>query len=386
MDQLTLVLTNMMRKPTRAGLTVATLVIAFLLFMLLRAVASAFTVGITPQSVQRLYIDARYSMVDNLPVAHVHAVRQIPGIRAVSQVVWFGAHYQDPSNTFPQMVVDPEAYLEVFPELRVTPDVLDRMLRSRRTVVVADHIAAEYGWSVGEIIPLVGAITPRADGTPWEFELAGTYEVVSSAPVLAGMLIQHEYFNESVPDWAENWIYWMVARVEDGLETKPVVDAIDGLFENSSDPTRSRLEDDYARQFVTQLGDIGAITTLILIAVFFTIILLTGNVTSLSFRERVPELAVMKTLGFEDGFVARMVIAEAVLMCVLGAAGGVLLAYLVAPALNAQLAGVMGGFELSWVDALSALGLSVIMGALIALPSARAAGRLAIVDALKGVH
>lgn len=387
MNRLSLLMTNLLRKPTRTGLTVATLVIAFLLFMLLRAVASAFSVGVTPQSVQRLYIDARYSMTDNLPIAHVNAVRQIAGVAAVTPVIWFGGYYQEPSNTFPQLVVDVDGYLGVYPEIDVPATVVEALRKSRRGVLVADEVAAQYGWQVGDVIPILGSITPRSDGMPaWEFELVGTYAVEPGSQVMPAMLIQYDYRNESVPDWAKDWIYWMIARVGDGQDTKQVADAVDGLFENSADPTRTRMEDDYYRQFVNQLGDIGAITTLILIAVFFTIVLLTGNVTALSFRERVPELAVMKTLGFQDGFVARMVVMEAVAMCLFGAVGGIALAYVVVPFLNAQLASVMGGFELRGVDAVSALALAAVMGFLIALPSARAAGTLPIADALREVH
>jgi putative ABC transport system permease protein len=127
----------------------------------------------------------------------------------------------------------------------------------------------------------------------------------------------------------------------------------------------------------------GAITTLILVAVFFTILLLTANVTSLSFRERVPELAVLKTLGFEDGYVSRLVLTEAIILCVLGALAGIALAFAIAPALNAQLGSVLGSFQVRWPDAPVALAIGVLVGVVIGLPSARAARKLTIVAALR---
>jgi putative ABC transport system permease protein len=386
MSQVSLLASNLLRKPTRTLLTIATLVVAFLLFMLLRAVAAAFAGGVGSQTVERLYIDARYSMTDNLPIAHARAVQEVPGVRSVTPVIWFGGYYQQPVHAFPKLVVDPHAYFDVFPEAQVDGEVLERFRAVRRAVVVAESIAEQFGWQPGDLIPIHGDIVPRQDGGwNWEFELAGTYALEPGSRVQPGFLIQREYFNESVPDWAMDMAYWMVARVESDANPQRVIEVIDGLFENSPDPTRSRREDDYARQFANQLGDMGAITSLILAAVFFTIILLTANVTSLSFRERVPELAVMKTIGFQDGFVGGLVMAEAVLICLLGAAGGVCLALLVAPVLNAQLGGVIGAFELRWIDALSALGLAALMGICIALPSARAAQNLPIVDALREV-
>lgn len=387
MTELTLLATNLMRKPTRTALTCATLMIAFLLFMLLRAIAAAFSGGALLEGPQRLYIDARYSMTDNLPIAHVHAVRQLSGIRSMTPSIWFGGYYQEPGNAFAKLVIDPEQYFDVFPELQVSAEVLERFRLSRRAVIVSDIIVNEFGWQVGDLIPIVGDIWPKKDNSwGWQFELAGTYSLEQGGRVQPAFLIQYEYFNEAAIFWAKDMTNWMVARVAEGANPKSVIDAIDGLFENSPDPTRSRTEDDYARQFANQLGDMGVITTLILIAVFFTIILLTANVTSLSFRERVPELAVMKTLGFQDSFVARLVMSEAIVLCVLGALGGIVLALLIEPVLNIQLAGVLGSFQLRWADAIMALAISAVMGVSISLPSALAAQKLAIVDALREVR
>ncbi|MEZ5559998.1 MAG: ABC transporter permease [Pseudomonadales bacterium] len=387
MTRLSLLAINLRRKPARSLLTVATLVIAFLLFMLLRGIAAAFAGGVAPQGAQRLYIDARFSMTDNLPIAYAGTIDRLSGVRSITPVVWFGGYYQQPQNAFAKLVVDPDQYFDVFPEVQVDAAVLERFRSSRRAVVVARSIADEFGWQPGERVPIIADITPTEDGGwGWEFELAGTYSLQPGSRLQPALLIRYDYFNESVAFWAKDQAYWMVARLEDGADPKAVANAIDGQFRNSSDPTRSRTEDDYLRQFARQLGDMGAITTLILVAVFFTIVLLTGNVTALSFRERVPELAVLKTLGFDDGYVARLVLGESVLLCLLGAALGIGLALLVAPLLESRLADVLGGFQLRWQDAAQALTIAVIIGTGIALPSARAAWRLTIVDALREAH
>ena len=161
------------------------------------------------------------------------------------------------------------------------------------------------------------------------------------------------------------------------------IGTIDGLFENSSDPTRSTTEDEYRRQFASQLGDIGTISSMILVAVFFTIILLTGNTAAQAFAERIPELAAMKTLGFSDGWVATLVLAEATALCVCGATAGVCVAFLIAPGLNASLSGMIGSFELSGQGVLHALGLSVLLGVIVGAYPALSARRLSIVDALR---
>jgi putative ABC transport system permease protein len=383
-NRLTLVGANLWRKPTRTTLTVLTLVVAFLLFMLLRAVAAAFAGGVAVPGVQRLIVNARYSIVDNLPLAHIQRIRSLPGVAQVTPVVWFGGYYQDPKNSFTKLVIDPPQYFEIFPELTMSDATLERFYASRRGVIVAESLAREYGWQVGDPIPIRGDIWPKEDGSwHWEFELAGTYVLQDGASAPPTFLIQYDYFSESVMFWAKDMIGWAIVRVAEGVAPATVIQAIDGLFENSPDPTKSLSEDDYTRQFANQLGDMGAITTLILAAVFFTVLLTTAHVTSLSFRERVPELAVMKTIGFEDGDVARLVALESMLLCVIGAAGGIALALLFEPFLNMQVESILGAFQTRWTDVGLALVLAAAIGLLIALPSARAARRLAIVDALR---
>ena len=325
-------------------------------------------------------------MTDNLPLAAVQTVREMPGVAEATQMSWFGGYYQDPAHAFAKAPVDPARYFRVFPELVVADDVLARFQASRRAVVVPDAMAGEYGWRAGDLVPIVGDIWPKSDGSwDWEFEIAGTYEVPPESGLQPWFLLRYDYFNESVADWAKNEVGWVVARLDDGVDPKAVVDAIDRRFENSSDPTRSLSEDEWSRQFANRLGDIGLIATLILAAVFFTMLLLTANVTALAFRERVPELAVMKALGFEDGAVAVVVLAEALTLCLMGAVSGVAIGLALELPLNAGLAPVIGRFQMSWIDAALALGVAGGLGLAIGLPPAVAARRLSIARALREI-
>ena len=223
-------------------------------------------------------------------------------------------------------------------------------------------------------------IFPQGDGSwTWQFELAGTFEY----PAGELLLINYDYFNEAVVGWGKDQVGWLVARVTDPAEVDATIRMIDGLFENSSDPTRSTTEDEYGRQFASQLGDIGAISSMILVAVFFTIILLTGNTAAQAFAERITELAAMKTLGFSDRSVATLMLAEATALCVCGAAAGIGIALLLEPGLNASLGGMVGSFELSGWSVLQALGLSTLLGLIVGAYPAVSAKRLTIVEALR---
>ena len=386
MTWLGLVRTGLWRRPTRTVLTALSLTAAFVLFMLLRALGAAFAGGVSVPGVQRLLVDARYAMIDNLPLAAVQTVREIPGVADATQMRWFGGYYQDPAHAFAKAPVDHTRYFRIFPELDIADDVLARFQASRRAVVVPDAMAEEYGWRAGDLVPIVGDIWPKSDGSwSWEFEIAGTYELPPESGLQPWFLLRYDYFNESVAEWAKNEVGWIVARLNDGVDPQAVVDAIDRRFENSSDPTRSLSEDELSRQFASRIGDIGLIATLILAAVFFTMLLLTANVAALAFRERVPELAVMKALGFRDGTVAVVVLAEALTLCLAGAVGGVALGLALEAPLNAQLARAVGRFQMSWIDAGLALGIAGGLGLAIGLPPAIAARRLSIVRALREI-
>ncbi|MDP6377897.1 MAG: ABC transporter permease [Pseudomonadales bacterium] len=385
MSDLHLLITNMMRNPTRTVLTFLSLATAFLMFMLLRAIAGAFAGDVAAISgIQRLHVDSRYSMIDNLPVAHVNAIADMPGVRSVTPMVWFGGYYQLPENDFPKLVIDAQRIFEVYPEIIVDQATRERFLASRTAVIAHESVAREFGWRTGDAIPLIADIWPREDGSwNWRFEFAGTYSSDPGSGAQRAMLIRYSYFTEAAAVWIQNQIGSAIVLLAGGVNPKTVAEVVDGYFENSTNPTRSLSEDEYSRQFARQLGDIGAITTLILIAVFFTIVLLTANVASLSFTERVAELAVMKTLGFGDTRISVQVLTEAVLHCLLGAAAGVLVGFALEAGLHANLDSVLGAFDMTAAHAAQAMAIALVLGLVIGIQPALAARRLSIVDALR---
>jgi ABC-type antimicrobial peptide transport system permease subunit len=81
-------------------------------------------------------------------------------------------------------------------------------------------------------------------------------------------------------------------------------------------------------------ADIGLIVTAIMGAVFFTLLLLTGNTMAQAVRERIPELAVLKTIGFTDATVLVLVLAESVLLIVLAGCLGLAIAQVLMPGIS----------------------------------------------------
>ena len=384
MNLLNLMWANLFRKPTRTCLTLASVMIAFLLFMLLRSISAAFDSGLDVSASERVVVTPKYSQVDSLPYAQRQQILAVEGVSAITHTSWFGGTYQDPKNFFAKYPVDPLSYFDIYSELDLEPaDALERFSRERTAAVVDVGLMEKYGWQVGDVIPIRGTIYPKSDGSRlWEFQIVGQFSENGESSDFPLFLFHYELFKEAAAfggDQVDNWIL----RLDDPDRADEIAQQIDAMYENSADPTKTATEDEFNRQFARQLGDMGFITTMIMSAVFFTIVLLTGNTMTQALRERIPELAVLKTLGFGDSTVSMMVLGEAVLLCLVGGVLGVGFAFLLGPGMAIALEGIFGSFFVSPAFAIEALILSVVIGIVIGLIPALSAQRLAIVDALR---
>jgi putative ABC transport system permease protein len=386
MKYLPLVAAALLRKKTRTILTVLTVFVAFMLFGLLQAVTVAFEAGAEMADANRLLTTARYSIIEPLPLSYLRRIEQVPGVVGVAYADWFGAKYQNESNAFAVLAVDPRRYLDLYPEFVIRADEREAFTRTRTGAVAGVRLVERFGWKVGQRLPISSEIHPKADGSlNWEFDLVGTLDAAD--PALRGntdvVLINVAYFDEARQS-GKGQTGWYIVRVADPTLARPAASAIDRMFLNSPDETKTQPEKEFAIGFAKQIGDIGALVRRILAAVFFTILILTGNAMAQSIRERVPELAIMKTMGFSDGQVTALVLAEAVALLLVGAVFGMLAATSLLPVLN----GSTGGrFPPLFVDAstwLAALGLALALALAIGSGPALRARRLTIVEALAG--
>jgi len=386
MGYLQLLLAGLTRKKTRTLLTLLSVIAAFLLFGLLQAVKIAFDSGVEAADAKRLLTTARYSIIDPLPIAHLGPIEKTDGVVAVAYANWFGGKYQDESNAFPVFAVDPARYLDMYPEFTIDPKQKEAFINTRTGAIAGKRLVARYGWKLGQKLPIHSEIFAKADGSlDWEFDLVGILDAADPAQVgnTDMVLIGHTYFDES-RRLGKGSTGWYIIRIADAKRAREISAAIDNRFRNSPDETKTQPEKEFAMGFAKQIGDIGALVTRILAAVFFTLLLLTGNALAQSIRERIPEFAILKTLGFSDSQVAGLVLAEALLVLALGAGLGLGLASAMMGPLNAQTGGkfpplFVGGA--TW-----ALGFLVVLalGLLIGLPPAWQVRRLKIVEALQG--
>jgi len=195
------------------------------------------------------------------------------------------------------------------------------------------------------------------------------------------MYINFDYFDEA-RQFGKGGAGIYISKLAQADDAERVAREIDAMSINSPEETKSQSEKEFNLNFVRQIGDINLIVNAILGAVFFTILLLTGNTMAQAVRERIPQLAVLKTLGFTDSSVMWLILAETLLLIGIGAALGMALATVVG-------FGLAGFFQAagSIVDArvwAYAAGSVLVLALVVGLPPAWRAKRLKIVDALAG--
>ena len=386
MRYLPLLWAGLFRKKTRTVLTLLSIVVAFALFGLLQAVEVAFESGADAADAKRLLTTARYSIIEPLPLSYQRRIEQVPGVVGVAYADWFGAKYQNESNAFPVFAVDPARYLDMYPEFTIDHAQRETFARTRTGAVAGKRLADRFGWRVGQKLPISSEIHPKTDGSMnWEFDLVGIID--ADDPAVRGntdmVLINVAYFDEA-RQIGRGKTGWYIVRIADSTQARGISSSIDTLFMNSPDETKTQPEKEFAIGFAKQIGDIGALVTRILIAVFFTILILTGNTMAQSIRERIPELAILKTLGFSDGKVTALVLAEAVLLLVLGGGIGMGAAVAAMPALNASTGGRFPPLFVGVETWLLAAAVAALVALCIGLPPALRANRLKIIDALSG--
>jgi putative ABC transport system permease protein len=282
--------------------------------------------------------------------------------------------------------VEPARYLDMYPEFVIAPEQRAAFVATRTGALAGQRLVDRYGWTVGQKLPIASEIHARSDGSlNWEFDLVGVID--AEDPAIRGntdvVLINVAYFDEARA-LGRGKTGWYVERIADSGQAKAIAAEIDRQFANSPDETKTAPEKEFAVGFAKQIGDIGAVVTRILIAVFFTILILTGNTMAQSIRERIPELAILKTLGFSDARVTALVLAEAVLLLGLGGAVGMAAAVAVLPAINGSTGGRFPPLfvtELTWLEAAA---VALLLALAVGLPPALRAQRLRIVDALAG--
>jgi putative ABC transport system permease protein len=382
MKYLYLVWSNLKRKKLRTILTILSILVAFLLFGLLGAIRQSFSQGVDVAGADRLIVRHKVTIAQLLPAAYESRIEQIAGVEDAVSQTWFGGVYQKPSNFFAQIPVKPAEFLDMYPEFLLDDAEREAWLKTRTGAIAGRAIADRFGWKVGDRIPINATIWTREDGSPtWTFDLVGIYDGAQKGTDTTQFLFHYDYFDEG-RRFAKGTVGWYVVRITDPDRAAEISAAIDAEFANSPAETKSEPEGAFLQAFANQIGDVGFIMMSIVAAVFFTILLVAGNTMAYAVRERTSELAVLKAIGFTDGGVLGLVLAESFVLTLIGGGAGLGLAWLFVSA-GDPTNGLLPMFFIPPRDMVTGIVLIAVMAFVAGILPALQARRLRVADALR---
>jgi putative ABC transport system permease protein len=384
MKYLHIVWSNLKRKKLRTSLTLLSILVAFILFGFLSAIQQALVGGVALAGADRLIVRHKVSIIQMLPESYKARMERIPGVALVTHQTWFGGIYQDPKNFFMQNPVVPEEFLAMFPEFVLPPEQKQAWLATRTGAIVGRTTANRFHWKIGDRVPIQSSIWTRDNGTRnWEFDIVGIFDGKKNGTDTTPLFFRYDYFDEARRGWSQGQVGWFTIRVADPARAADVARLVDQEFENSSAETKTEPEGAFVQAWASQLGNIVLIVAAILGAVFFTILLVAGNTMAQAVRERTAELGVLKAIGFSNGQVVALVLAESCLLTVLGGVLGLGLAWLMISR-GDPTSGLLPMFFFPTRDLLVGLGISIALGLVTGIFPALQAMRLQVADALRG--
>jgi putative ABC transport system permease protein len=383
-----LIWSNLRRKKLRTSLTLLSVVVAFMLFGLLAAIQEALVGGVALAGADRLIVREKVSIINLLPASYEARMERIPGVDFATHQTWFGGIYQDPKNFFMQNPVEPEKFLKMHPEFILPPDEEKAWLATRTGAIVGRRTAERFGWKIGDKIPIRSTIWALPDGNyTWTFDIVGIFDGKDKGTDTTPLFFRYDYFDEARDQGNQNWgkgkVGWYTIRIKDPSQAAEVAKRVDEEFANSSAETRTEPEGAFIQGWARQIGNIVLIVAAILGAVFFTILLVTGNTMAQAVRERTGEFGVLKAIGFTNAQVVTLVLAESCLLAVIGGVVGLGLAMAITPAMAQKLAGLLPLFFLPARALIIGLGLSIVLGLVTGIVPALHAMRLRVADALR---
>ncbi len=386
MTDFDLIRKNLFRKPLRTVLLTVSIFMAFLIFGMLTSLNVALNrASETGAASDRLIVSNKINFTQPMPIAYVNRIAAIPGVTGVTHSNWFGAYYQDQrASRFVGFAVDPATYMVLYAnDIRLTPAERQAFIAERTGVIVGKALADQYGWKVGQTIPISSNIYVQADGRrSWDMKISGIFTGAKPTDSTTALYFRYDYLNETTT-FGRDQIGNVAVRTASPDLNDQVAKAIDATFANSPYETSTVDEKTFARAFLKQAGDLNFIVSMVVAAAFAAILMIVSTTLVSAMRERTKEIGVMKTLGFSSPRVLRMVLGEALMLSTLGAVLGLLTSAVVLAGLSKSPAGAsFGDLSMSPGVAVAGLALAITLGLVTGAIPAASALRMSIVDAL----
>ena len=377
MKYLPLIWTGIWRKPGRTILIFLQVAVAFALFGVLQGLKTGVQHAVDAARADLLLVHSRETFFAPIPLALLGQIRSLTGVKVVVPVELNFGWYQKPENSIIMVAVSPDpGWTDAF-TFNIAPRYLTAFKSSRTAALVTEFAAEKYHWKVGDHIPLMSRTAQKDGSTTWTFDVVGTF---TDSDVNVGrykILMHYDFYDEARASGTGMVNHFNVGVTDPNLAV-PVADAIDHRFANSPHETKTESLRELAQQNVQQIGDLDFLIRAVVSAVLAALLFATATMMMQSVRERTPELAVLKTVGFTDRAVSLLVLAEAVIVCVAAAACGLALATVVFPFAGR----FVFGLTMPGVTVAAGLALAALLAAMSAAIPAVRAGRLRVVNAL----
>ncbi|VWB86391.1 ABC transporter ATP-binding protein [Burkholderia stagnalis] len=380
---LKLIARNALRHKLRTLLTVLGLTIAVLAYGLLHTVVDAWYAGAAAASNARLVTRNAISLVFPLPVSYENRIRGVDGVTLVARSNWFGGIYRDPKNFFAQFAVS-DNYLDLYPEFILSAQQRADYARDRKGCLIGRQLANQFGFKVGDVIPIKGTIYP---GT-WDFVVRGILDGRDESTITRQLIFHWDYLNERVrkttPRQADQVGVYVfgIARPDDAAAISRGVDA---LFRNSLAETLTETEQAFQLGFVAMSNQIIAAIRVVSYVVIVIIMAVMANAMAMSARERTVEYATLKALGFGPGFLAALVFGESLVIAAIGGSLGMLAMPPAAHLFKQATGGVFPVFNVSAQTFALQAACSLAVGVAAALVPAWQAARVRVVEGLRAI-
>lgn len=352
---------NIFRHSLRSGLTVLGIIIAILAFGVLRTMVDAWYAGVEATSETRLVTRNAISLTFRLPLAYKNKIRQIEGVDVVSYATWFGGVYVNERNFFPKFAIDPKSYLDIYPEFLLSPEEKSAFLRNRNGVIAGRKLASQYGWKVGDVIPITGNIYPGN----WSFVLEGIYRGADNKTDETTLFFHWDALNEDLKKTSSNradQVGAYIVSINSSNRAAEISHEIDQTFKNSLAETLTETEEAFQLGFVSMTQTIVVAIEMVSFVVIAIIMVVMANTMAMSVRERMREYATLKALGFGPGYIFVLIFGESLVVSLSAGAAGILLTYPAADIIRSELGTLFSVFNVAGQTSWMALAMALLIG------------------------
>ena len=380
------VLRNLLRHPLRTALTTLSVALSIFLVCAVLTLPSALNALFERTSSKaRISVHHEAGLTYWLPLSYVQRVKAIPGVAAVNQFSWFGGIYDEPKNMFPNFAIDPETVAGVWPDYGIAPEALERFRRIRNGALVGEETFRRFGWHVGQEVTLRGTVFP----VDLSLQIVGVIPAATGNPVM--LWFNRKYLEEAMaPRGGMRLVGMLWLRAERPEDVDGILRTVDTMFRNAEAEVTAETEQAFFASFLSSFQGLMRLILAVGVLVVGAVVLIAANTAAMGVRERIPEIAILKSLGFRRRPILGALLAESTLVGLVGGVLGAGAAYGILTALAAagktggnNFLGPLSGFRMSPEVALQGVAVAVVVGFVSGAVPAWNGARLDVVAALR---